>query len=242
VEAELEFGGDPEVAAAAAQSPEEVGVLGLTRLEEVALGGDHVGGDEVVDREPLLSMEPADPAAEREAGHAGVADEAAGGRETELLGLAVELAPENAGLDARRARLRVDADSFHWPQVDDDAAVADRVARIAMASASNGDREAGAPRKSHRRHHVRHVAAARDQRRAAIDRAVPHPAVPVIARVIGHDEVPLERGAQLAQGRPIDPCVSSGRAHRDSVRDLAYAGVRPQHCRSVNVVPQRPGS
>ena len=37
-------------------------------------------------------MKPADAAAERQAGAAGVADEAAGGRETERLGLAVELA------------------------------------------------------------------------------------------------------------------------------------------------------
>jgi hypothetical protein len=89
------------LAAAAAQAPEQVAVFGLARLNEVALGADQVGGKEVVDRQPVLSMKPADSAAERQAGDTGVADEAAGGGEPERLGLAVELAPEDACLDAR---------------------------------------------------------------------------------------------------------------------------------------------
>ena len=132
VKAKLELGDDPEVSAAAAQAPEEVGVLGLARLDELAPGGDEVDGEELVDRQPVLSMEPAEAAAERQAGDAGVGDDPARRRQPERLGLAVELAPEHAGLDPRRARLRVDADPLHRPQVDDDAAVADREARIAV--------------------------------------------------------------------------------------------------------------
>jgi hypothetical protein len=36
--------------------------------------------------------------------------------------------------------------------------------------------------------------------------------------------------------------VGSDRAHHSSFGPPPYAGGRPQHCRSVNVVPQRPGS
>ena len=209
VKAKLELGDDPEVAAAAAQAPEEVGVLGLARRDELAVGGDQVDGEQLVDRQPVLSMKPADAAAERQAGDAGVGDDPARGREPERLGLAVELAPEHAGLDPRRARLRVDADPLHRPQVDDDAAVADRQARIAVAPASDGDREAGAPGEPDRRHHVGHAGAARDQRREAIDRPVPDPAVLVVGRAAGADELALERRAQLVQRGLVDPDAGS---------------------------------
>ena len=126
MKAKLELGDDPEVAAAAAQAPEEVGVLRLARLDELALGGDEVDGEQLVDRQPVLALQPADAAAERQAGDAGVGDDPARRREPERLGLAVELAPEHAGLRPRRARLRIDADALHRPEVDDDAAVADR--------------------------------------------------------------------------------------------------------------------
>jgi hypothetical protein len=111
-----------------------------------------------------------------------------------------------------------------------------------MPSAPNGHPEAGAPRELHRGHHVRDATAARDQRREAIDGSVPDPAVPVVGRVAGPDEVPLERRAQLAQRRPIDLDVGSDRAHHSSFGPRPYAGDRPQHCRSAKVVPHRPGS
>jgi len=103
VKAKLELGDDPEVAAAPAQAPEEVGVLHLARLDEFAPGGDQVDGAKLIDRQPIPSMKPADTAAKRQAADAGVGDDPARRREAELLGLAVELAPEHAGLDSSRA-------------------------------------------------------------------------------------------------------------------------------------------
>ena len=102
MQAELELGHDAEVAAASAQAPEEVGVLGLARLDELAVGGHQVDGQQLVDREPVLAHDPADAAAEREPGDPGVGDDPAGRREPERLRLAVELAPEHAGLGPRR--------------------------------------------------------------------------------------------------------------------------------------------
>jgi hypothetical protein len=225
----------PKFPPAAAQAPEELDVLSVARLDELASGGDQVDGEELVDRQPVLSLKPAEAAAERQAGDAGMGDDPAGGREPESLGLAVELAPKRACLDPRRARLRVDPDPLHRAEVDDDAAVADRQARIAVASAPHGDPEAGARRKPDRRDHVRHAAAARDQRREAIDRAVPDLAVLVVGRVAGPDELALERRAQLAQSIGADLDVSADGGHHSHP-------CRPQHCRSVNVVPQWPGS
>ena len=45
---ELEFGDDAEVAAAAAQSPIEIGVLRLARLDDVAIRRHHLERHDVV--------------------------------------------------------------------------------------------------------------------------------------------------------------------------------------------------
>jgi hypothetical protein len=98
VEAELERRDDAEVAAAAPEPPEQVGVLLLAGDEELALGGDDVAGDEVVDREPALAHEVADPPAQGQAPDAGVAHDAPGRREPERLALAVDVVVQAAAL------------------------------------------------------------------------------------------------------------------------------------------------
>ena len=54
VEREPERGDDAEVAAAASQRPEQIGVFVGGRPDDAALGGDHLGGKQVVDGEPVL--------------------------------------------------------------------------------------------------------------------------------------------------------------------------------------------
>ena len=139
VEAKLELGDDPEVRAGAADAPEEVGVLALARADELAVGRDQVDRHELVDRQAVLPLQPADPAAEREPRETGVRHDPGRHREPERLRLAVELAEEDAGLGARRPRVRIDADPVHEPEVDDEAAVAERESGEAVAAASDGD-------------------------------------------------------------------------------------------------------
>ena len=64
VEPELERGRHAEVAAAAADRPEEVRVRRGVHAERLAVGGDDVGGEERIDRHAELADEIADPAAE----------------------------------------------------------------------------------------------------------------------------------------------------------------------------------
>src|SRR5262249_57451624 len=84
---------DAEVPAAASQRPEQVGVIVGRRPDDVALGGDHLRLEEIVDGEPVLAHEPADAAAEREAADAGVADDASGGGQAVCLGLMLSAPP-----------------------------------------------------------------------------------------------------------------------------------------------------
>ena len=66
VEPELEAGRDAEVAAAAADRPEQVRIVLGVDAEELAVGGHDLGGEQVVDREAVLADEVADAAAERD--------------------------------------------------------------------------------------------------------------------------------------------------------------------------------
>ena len=71
MQAKAEGGRDPEVGAGT-QAPEEVLVLVVARPDAAAVGRDEIDGEETVDREPVLALEPPHAAAEREAGDARV--------------------------------------------------------------------------------------------------------------------------------------------------------------------------
>jgi hypothetical protein len=81
VEAELELGDDAEVAAAAADCPEQVRVLIRGSPLDQSVRGYHLGRQEVVDAQPGLARQPSHAATEREPGDTGVADMAGGHRE-----------------------------------------------------------------------------------------------------------------------------------------------------------------
>ena len=55
MQAELQPCHDPEVAAAAADRPEQVGFVVGVDLPDPAVGGDHLGREQVVDRQAVLA-------------------------------------------------------------------------------------------------------------------------------------------------------------------------------------------
>ena len=112
VQAERERRDDAEVAAAAADRPEQVGVLVLARADALAARQDDLRLEQVVDREAALAGQVAEAAAEREAADAGGRDDPAGRGEAVLVGRGVDLAPGAAAADPDGPRLRVDLDSL----------------------------------------------------------------------------------------------------------------------------------
>ena len=107
--AELERGHDAEVAAAAAQRPEQVRIAVRTGHDTLAGRGDDLGPDQVVAGEARRARQPADPAAERQAADAGVAERPADDREMMRPGRRVDVLPERPALDPDDPRRRVDA-------------------------------------------------------------------------------------------------------------------------------------
>src|SRR5215210_1401343 len=135
----LEGGGDAEIAAAATQSPEEVGVLVRTSRQHVALGCNQVNRQQVIAGEAVLTHEKAMAATERQASDAGRAGYPAGSCQTKGLRLMIEVSPGDPTLGADCLAHRINPHAPHTRQVYHQAAVANRKTRHAVAAAADGD-------------------------------------------------------------------------------------------------------
>ena len=96
----LEGRDDPEVAAAAAQAPEQVGYLALARGHEAAVGGDNVRRDQVVAGKAVLALGAGRCRRRASGPRCRCVDGTARSSKAEHLRLAVKLAPRQARLRA----------------------------------------------------------------------------------------------------------------------------------------------
>jgi hypothetical protein len=122
-DAELDGGHDAEVPAAAAQCPEQLGLVLGVDADQLAVGGDELEGRDGVGLQPVLAREPAHAATERVAGDADV------GRRAVQPGQAVgrqarrDAVPLDAGADAHASGARIDADLLQAADVDEEQIV-----------------------------------------------------------------------------------------------------------------------
>jgi hypothetical protein len=201
IEAKLEFGDDSEVSAGPSHTPEEVGVLVCARLDELPIRRNEVYRQELVDREPVLTHEPADPAAECEPGKPRVSDDPGRDGESKGLCLAVELSKKDTRLGPGRSSLRVDADASHQGEVDYQSIVTHGEAGEAVTAAAHGHPEAGPARKLHRADYIGDPGAASDEIRTTVDCAVPYSSVFLVGRVIGMNDLSPKSHQQVAFAR-----------------------------------------
>src|SRR5205085_1023437 len=108
--------------------------------------------------------------------------------EAVLLRFGVELGPGEAGLGPRDSLLRVDLDSLHTRQIDDDALIDGGVPRHVVRTAAEGNGHSLRSREGERGFHVGDARALRDERGALVDGAVPDLARFFVALVAGGDE------------------------------------------------------
>ena len=137
VEIELQRRDHAETAAAAADRPEQVGVLVAAGGADHAVGGDDLDRAQVVAAETVGAHHHAEPAAEGEAGHTGDRHLAAGGGQPMDLGGAVDLAPGGARLNVGGSGGGVDVYGPHGGQVDDQPVVAHGAARHLVAATAD---------------------------------------------------------------------------------------------------------
>jgi hypothetical protein len=205
---ELVFEGrdDAEVAAAAAQGPEEVGVLGVGDAQHLGRCGDHFHRHQVVAGPAVLAGQIAEAAAHRQPGNPGGRHEPEHGRQAVQLRLPIDVAERTAGLRLGDTTGRIDPHPAQQRHVDHQAAFADRQPGDVVAATAHRAEQAVLPGEAHGLHHVGGAGAARDQTRAAIDHRVPDLAHLLVARVGRGEHRALERRLERLQGLCSDVC------------------------------------
>ena len=143
VQLELERGDHPEVAAAASQRPEQVLVLPGAGRAHLAVGGDHLGREQVVETEAVAPGQVADPAAQGEPGDAGSGNDPTGGGQPVGVRGVVEVPPGGPASGAGRLGGWVDVHVPHQRQVDDHPAVVGTEAGGAVPAAFDRQVQAG---------------------------------------------------------------------------------------------------
>ena len=118
---EPEVGDDAEVAALAAQAPEQVGVLVHAGPHELPVRGHQVRRQQRVHGR-RTSHDPADPAAQCQTSEPGVRHDAGRDGQAVLLGCRIELLEQHPGLRVGHAGVGVDR-AAHRAQVDEQAVV-----------------------------------------------------------------------------------------------------------------------
>src|SRR5262249_50329742 len=159
VEPELEAGDDPEVAAAAAQCPEQILVLIVAGRDLPAIGENDIGREQVVDREPHAAGEVADAATQREARYPGRGDDSAGRGEAERVGRVVYIPPGRAAPNPGDLLGRVDPYALHGREVDDQPVVHCAESGNAVAAATDGQVAAALAGSGDHGHHVGRIRA-----------------------------------------------------------------------------------
>ena len=154
VQPEAEPGDHAEVAAAAPQRPEQVRVPVAAGRPDLAVGADDLGLDQVVDRPAEPAGQVAEAAAEGQAGHADLGDEAERGGQAVGLGGPVDVAQPAARPDLGQPGLGVDRDRAHAGQVDGQAAVGDGRPGDVVAAALDAEQHAVVAGEADRGGHV----------------------------------------------------------------------------------------
>ena len=181
----FEAGDDTEVAAAAAQSPEEIAVLVFRRAHDRAVGGDEIHRCDVVRRPAEPPGEISEAAAKRQAGAAGVRDESEDRGQAMKLCLAIDIAEEAPGLRAREPRRRVDPHAAHQRHVEHQAVLAHGKPGDVVAAALDRERQPVLARRANAGDDVGGTEAANDDGGAPVDHRVPQRTRIVIAGISG---------------------------------------------------------
>jgi hypothetical protein len=196
VEPELQPGGDPEVAAAAADGPEQVRVALVVDLEDLAVGGDELGGEQAVDGQPVLADQVADPAAQGQAADADRGGVAEPGDQPVRLHRGGVGPGGEAGLGPGGAGLGIDLDGGQLREVEHDPALGEAVAGGAVAAGPHGQLVPAVAGQVDHLGDLGGVGRADDGCRAALESAVEDRPGLVVGGVVGGDDAAVDGGPQ----------------------------------------------
>ena len=166
-------------------------------LDHLAAGQDDLQGDEVIAGQAVLTGEPADAAAQRQAGHAGLGHDPGRDDEPVWTGGRVDVAEQAAAARVHQLAFGIDGHLAQAGQVDGQAAVRHGLARHVVAAAADRGRQPVLAGHGDRGHHVLGAGAAQDQAGPPVDHGVPDQPRLLVVRVVRADDVALERPGQV---------------------------------------------
>ncbi len=168
--------------------------------QQPSIGGDDLGGQQVVDRQAEAPDQVADAAAQGDAADADRPGVAEADRQAVFRGCRGHLAGGEPGLGPCRPPLDVDVQLAHVAQVDHDSAVADPVAGVRVTATAHGERQAGLAGELDRPLDIGCIGDPHDERRMAVDAADEDSPRRVVAGVARTDHLARQFGAQLVDG------------------------------------------
>jgi hypothetical protein len=186
----LEARRDAEVAAAAAQPPEQLAVLAVGGSNDAPVRGDELDRRQVVGGPAEPPCQVPESPAKRQARAAGRGHEPEHRRETVSLRFPVHVAEKTSWLGARDSPRRIDLNAPQRRHVEHQSTLADREARDVVPAALDRQRQAVRARRIDARDDVVDPGAPDDQRRAAIDYRVPHRTRLVVLGIAGLNQGP----------------------------------------------------
>jgi len=205
VQLELEAGRDPEVRAGATQPPEQVGLLVRRCRDDAPVGRHQFDRAEAIDGQSEVALEAADSATERQPGHARVTDDPHRTYQAVLLCRDVQLTEEGAATGPCPAPMGVDGYCVQAAQVDDQTALARRVAERTVPAAADSDLELVLATEPDRGNDVIDAGRPHDQRWSPVEDRVPDPSCVVVVNGVRLDDLAGEMAAELiglrARGR-----------------------------------------
>ncbi len=214
----------PEIAAPAAQPPEQLGVFVGSGAPELTVRRHDVGGQEVVADEPVLAHQPSHAPAEGEAGDARLAHHPARGGEAESLRLVIEVLPQDSGLSPGRLGRGIDVDALHQRQVDHEPVVAHGGSRDIVATATHRDQQALGRGEAHRLQHVGGARAAGDEARPLVDHRVPDTPRGIVSIVAGGEEGTAHSRTKIVDRGGVERALRTLQGHHvDTHEDLLRA-------------------
>jgi hypothetical protein len=141
--------------------------------QELAIRGDQITSQQVVDGEPEATHQVADPATQSQPADSGMSDDATGHRQSERLALVVDVSPQATALGPNRSGQRVNPYASHLGEIDHQAVVTHRVPGHGMCPAADRDRQVPLASQTHRSEHVSGPGTAGDEGGPTLDLPIP---------------------------------------------------------------------
>src|SRR5882672_2694588 len=184
MQAKLERAHYPEIAAASAEGPEQIGIFGFAHAHELAFSRHHVGRDQVIGGKPKLAAEPSETAAQGESRYPGCRVDPEGSGKSKGLCLFVEVSQGSARFYSGSTGSGVDSDGTHLRKVDQEPAFTDGIPGDVVAAGANRKQETMLACEPNRSNDVRSAPATDNSARVAVDHCIPDRACLIVARLV----------------------------------------------------------